>query len=152
MEEVKIRPLVDVIDDSFAMVIQRAGQFDHGKREVDSIDAREVRRKGLRQSANAATEVEGSTAWNADVPCAQLMEDQEDFVDAGLKETVEVPATPFSCRVGENRPQRVALRVAIPELPALAERVAHGGDMRMVAGRWASHCSRVCPQMSTRSP
>jgi hypothetical protein len=65
-EELKIRPIVGVIRNSLAVAVQRSSQIDHGKREVDSIDAREVRRKGLRQSANTAAEVEGPPPLDAD--------------------------------------------------------------------------------------
>ena len=101
--------------------------LDHLRRNVDADDAREAFGQGLREPSDAASEVERAIGFHRDAQPRQLVQQRRDLADAGLKKAVKVPFAAVLGRVRQDRPQRIALRVGVPQAAAGLERLAHRG-------------------------
>ena len=131
-EEAQIVYLVEDVLDPGAAPVELAGQVEHGGRDIDADDAREVIGQRLGEASDAAAEIEGHAAGEWIAGSEDPAEGRVYFRLPRAKEVLRGPlSSPFFGHA-ENGPERIFPGQSVPDVLETREiAFIHGYSRRL---------------------
>ena len=98
---------IQVVGDLGGMIIECFGLLDHRSRHIDTIDKGKVVGQTLRQTTEAAPEIQGTTKRKLDPHAVQFLQSTVNIPPARGKEIISTPLVTLFFRIRENDPHRI---------------------------------------------
>src|SRR5262249_13850805 len=111
-----------VVPALISVPVELLSPLDHGLGDIEAVDLVKVSAQGLGQTADAAPEVETSTAADRQAAAVQILEQTSDLFFTGAEEFFGIPAVVSFVRLAENGPERILPTQRVPRPAQVLDR------------------------------